>query len=107
MERDLRSEYNGRLFYGKDAFEGLHTMDRLMAITRAGRDGRPPLGDAAADADFGRVPEGREGARPRAARAVAPVADPSAALGRRRRGPPDPGPLGGRRQCRLHPTFRR
>ena len=27
VERDLREIYEGRLFYGKDAFEGLHTMD--------------------------------------------------------------------------------
>ena len=60
VERDLRSEYRGRLFYGKDAFEGLHTMDRLMDIKRGGVD----------DPDFGRVPEGREGARPRAVRAL-------------------------------------
>ena len=60
VERDLRSEYQGRLFYGKDAFEGLHTMDRLMHLKRSGDD----------DAEFGRVPEGREGARPRAARAA-------------------------------------
>ena len=66
VERDLRSEYNGRLFYGKDAFEGLHTMDQLMDLKRSGRD----------DADFGRVPEGREGARPRAARAAAAAAAP-------------------------------
>jgi 5-methyltetrahydrofolate--homocysteine methyltransferase len=61
VERDLRSEYQGRLFYGKDAFEGLHTMDRLMELKRSGQD----------DPDFGRVLEGREGARPRAARAAA------------------------------------
>jgi 5-methyltetrahydrofolate--homocysteine methyltransferase len=61
VERDLRSEYQGRLFYGKDAFEGLHTMDRLMALKRSGEE----------DADFGRVLEGREGARPRAVRAAA------------------------------------
>src|SRR5205807_8600832 len=30
VERDLRAVYEGRLFYAKDAFEGLHTMDRLM-----------------------------------------------------------------------------
>jgi 5-methyltetrahydrofolate--homocysteine methyltransferase len=29
VERDLRENHEGRLFYGKDAFEGLHTMDRL------------------------------------------------------------------------------
>jgi 5-methyltetrahydrofolate--homocysteine methyltransferase len=60
VERDLRSEYQGRLFYGKDAFEGLHTMDRLMELKRGGVD----------DPDFGRVLQGREGARPRAARAA-------------------------------------
>src|SRR6202012_5929564 len=27
VERDLRKVYDGRLFYGKDAFEGLRTMD--------------------------------------------------------------------------------
>ena len=65
VERDLRSEYEGRLFYGKDAFEGLHTMDRLMAIKRGEQD----------DPDYGRVPEGREGSRPRAARAAAAAAE--------------------------------
>ena len=29
VERDLRGVYEGRLFYGKDAFEGLRVMDRL------------------------------------------------------------------------------
>ena len=37
----------GRLFYGKDAFEGLHVMDRIGATKR---------GDAADDPDWGRVP---------------------------------------------------
>ncbi len=60
VERDLRAEYKGRLFYGKDAFEGLHTMDRLMELKTTGE----------ADPDFGRALEGREGARPRAARAA-------------------------------------
>jgi len=32
VERDLRGIYNGRLFYGKDAFEGLRVMDRLGEI---------------------------------------------------------------------------
>jgi 5-methyltetrahydrofolate--homocysteine methyltransferase len=61
VEKDLRSEYRGRLFYGKDAFEGLATMDKLMELKRSGSE----------DAVFGLVPEGREGARPRAARAAA------------------------------------
>ncbi|MGI8939190.1 MAG: methionine synthase [Iamia sp.] len=34
VERDLRNVYGGRLFYGKDAFEGLHVMDRLNEIRR-------------------------------------------------------------------------
>ncbi|MBA3281183.1 MAG: methionine synthase, partial [Acidimicrobiia bacterium] len=32
VERDLRNVYEGRLFYGKDAFEGLRVMDRLGEI---------------------------------------------------------------------------
>jgi 5-methyltetrahydrofolate--homocysteine methyltransferase len=47
VERDLRDIYQGRLFYGKDAFEGLHVMDRLGAIKR---------GDESDDPDWGRVP---------------------------------------------------
>ncbi|MBJ7487224.1 MAG: methionine synthase, partial [Ilumatobacteraceae bacterium] len=46
VERDLREIYEGRLFYGKDAFEGLSTLDRLMDIKKSGDD----------SADDGRVP---------------------------------------------------
>jgi 5-methyltetrahydrofolate--homocysteine methyltransferase len=46
VERDLRGVYDGRLFYGKDAFEGLHVMDRLGEIKRGADD----------DPDWGRVP---------------------------------------------------
>jgi 5-methyltetrahydrofolate--homocysteine methyltransferase len=53
VERDLRAEYKGRLFYGKDAFEGLRTMDRLMELARSGG---PDL-----DPGFGRSPGGRPG----------------------------------------------
>jgi 5-methyltetrahydrofolate--homocysteine methyltransferase len=49
VERDLREVYDGRVFYGKDAFEGLHVMDRLGEIRR---------GDA--DPDYGRVLGGRD-----------------------------------------------
>ena len=49
VERDLRDIYDGRLFYGKDAFEGLRVMDRLGEIRR---------GDE--DPDFGRVLGGRD-----------------------------------------------
>ncbi len=45
VERDLRQVYGGRLFYGKDAFEGLRTMDRLVELAR---------GDVE-DPEFGRV----------------------------------------------------
>ena len=49
VERDLREVYTGRLFYGRDAFEGLHTLDKLMDLKRSGSD----------DPEFGRVPTGR------------------------------------------------
>jgi len=55
VERDLRAEYRGRVFYGKDAFEGLRTMERLVELARSGQD----------DPDFGRALGGRAGARPR------------------------------------------
>jgi len=51
VERDLRAVYQGRLFYGRDAFEGLRTMDQLVALRRSGGDRQDP--------DFGRTPGGR------------------------------------------------
>ncbi|MEA3056580.1 MAG: 5-methyltetrahydrofolate--homocysteine methyltransferase, partial [Actinomycetota bacterium] len=36
VEQDLRTVYSGRVFYGKDAFEGLHTMDKLVDMKRSG-----------------------------------------------------------------------
>ena len=50
VERDLRSVYEGKVFYGKDAFEGLHTLDRLVAGKRSGE----------VDEAFGREPGGRD-----------------------------------------------
>ena len=50
VEKDLREVYKGRLFYGKDAFEGLRVMDRLGELRRGDDD----------DPEFGRVPTGRE-----------------------------------------------
>jgi 5-methyltetrahydrofolate--homocysteine methyltransferase len=38
VERDLRQVYEGRLFYGKDAFEGLRVLDRLGEIRRDDED---------------------------------------------------------------------
>ena len=49
VEKDLREVYDGRVFYGRDAFEGLSTLDKLMEMKRSGSD----------DPDFGRVPSGR------------------------------------------------
>jgi 5-methyltetrahydrofolate--homocysteine methyltransferase len=49
VERDLREVYKGRVFYGKDAFEGLRTMDTLVEGRRSGQ----------LDPDFGRALEGR------------------------------------------------
>jgi 5-methyltetrahydrofolate--homocysteine methyltransferase len=50
VEKDLREVYEGRLFYGKDAFEGLRVMDRLGELRRTGED----------DPEYGRVPTGRD-----------------------------------------------
>jgi 5-methyltetrahydrofolate--homocysteine methyltransferase len=49
VERDLREVYDGRVFYGKDAFEGLRTMDTLVQGRR----------DGTLDEKFGREPGGR------------------------------------------------
>ena len=38
VERELRQVYDGRLFYGRDAFEGLRTMDRLVEMRRSDID---------------------------------------------------------------------
>ncbi len=49
VERDLREVYDGRVFYGKDAFEGLRTMDALVQGRKNGT----------LDEKFGREPGGR------------------------------------------------
>jgi 5-methyltetrahydrofolate--homocysteine methyltransferase len=49
VERDLRAVYEGRLFYGKDAFEGLHVMDRLGATRRGELDDDPEWGRTPVD----------------------------------------------------------
>jgi len=38
VERDLREVYQGRVFYGKDAFEGLRVLDRLGELRKSGDD---------------------------------------------------------------------
>ena len=69
VERDLRGVYEGRLFYGRDAFEGLRTMDRLVELRKSGEE----------DPAFGR--EISERAVPRRSRldepAPAPPGSPS------------------------------
>ncbi len=50
VERDLREVYDGRVFYGKDAFEGLRTMDTLVQGSKNGT----------LDEKFGREPGGRK-----------------------------------------------
>ena len=69
VERDLREVYDGRVFYGKDAFEGLRTMDTLMQGKRSGtldpdvraRAGRP---QAPAAQDRSRPERSRSRSRP-------------------------------------------
>ncbi|HEV3353006.1 MAG TPA: methionine synthase [Acidimicrobiales bacterium] len=67
VEHDLRQVYEGRLFYGKDAFEGLRTMDRLMEIKKSGVD----------DPEFGHELSGRSIARRRADEADEPTDIPA------------------------------
>jgi 5-methyltetrahydrofolate--homocysteine methyltransferase len=38
VEKDLRETYDGKVFYGKDAFEGLRVLDRMMEIKHSGID---------------------------------------------------------------------
>jgi 5-methyltetrahydrofolate--homocysteine methyltransferase len=61
VERDLRQVYDGRVFYGRDAFEGLRTIDRLVDLRRSGED----------DPSFGReISERRVPSRHRTAEAA-------------------------------------
>ena len=50
VERDLRAVFSGRVFYGKDAFEGLRTLDKLMDEKASGE----------VDPAFGTTPTGRK-----------------------------------------------
>ncbi|MYG94533.1 MAG: methionine synthase [Acidimicrobiia bacterium] len=50
VERDMRETYRGRVFYGKDAFEGLAVMDKLGELRRSAVD----------DPHFGRRLGGRD-----------------------------------------------
>ncbi len=50
VEKDLRGVYQGRVFYGKDAFEGLDTLSKIMEHKQSGDT----------DEEFGRKPSGRK-----------------------------------------------
>ncbi len=84
VERDLRQVYHGRLFYGRDAFEGLRVLERLGELRR-GED---------VDAEFGRDHLGAQ--RP------APVP-----RRRQARGAAHAQPRGRGRQPALRPAVRR
>jgi 5-methyltetrahydrofolate--homocysteine methyltransferase len=55
VEDDLKTLYNGQLFYAKDAFDGLHTMDALKGRVAAKESGAKAKGKAAG-ADGGGAP---------------------------------------------------
>ena len=65
VERDLRQVYGGRVFYGKDAFEGLRVLDRLGELRR-GDEEDPTFGREISErkvfrrirGDAGEAPEG-------------------------------------------------
>ena len=65
VERDLRQVYSGRVFYGKDAFEGLRVLDRLGEL-RLGAEDDPTFGREISErkvfrrirGDAGEAPEG-------------------------------------------------
>jgi 5-methyltetrahydrofolate--homocysteine methyltransferase len=61
VERDLREVYDGRVFYGKDAFEGLRVLDRLGEIRRGDDD--PTFGREISERKVPR--RSRDGAAPR------------------------------------------
>ena len=86
VERDLRQVYDGRLFYGKDAFEGLRTMDRLVELTKTGEDD-PEFGTAIGGRDLGSPQERAAQAGRR--RGPRPGRDPARPLAGRGRRQPD------------------
>ncbi len=48
VEDDLKTLYNGTLFYARDAFAGLHTMDKLMSTNGSELEHPHPAGGAQA-----------------------------------------------------------
>ena len=75
VEDDLKSLYHGQLFYARDAFAGLHTMDQLMsgaaqeAVAAAAHQATAEAGDDVEDLIGEEAKLGiRKAARPRGAR---------------------------------------
>jgi len=63
VERDLRETYQGRVFYGKDAFEGLRVLDRLGELRKSGEDD-PLFGRELSEKNVHRKIRGEQGEAP-------------------------------------------
>ena len=63
VERDLREVYQGRVFYGKDAFEGLRVLDQLGEIRRGTLDD-PQFGRTISERKVSRRIRGEHGEAP-------------------------------------------
>jgi 5-methyltetrahydrofolate--homocysteine methyltransferase len=63
VERDLRETYEGRVFYGKDAFEGLRVLDRLGELRKSGEDD-PLFGRELSEKNVHRTIRGGQGEAP-------------------------------------------
>jgi 5-methyltetrahydrofolate--homocysteine methyltransferase len=73
VEADLKSIYKGTLFYARDAFAGLHTMDKLMAgevAMAAVSEGDADLKSATPDAEEQVAASSRGGRRHHAYRSI-------------------------------------
>ena len=74
VERDLRETYQGRVFYGKDAFEGLRVLDRLAEIRTSGEDD-PAFGREISTKNVHRQIRGQQGEAPAGLPARSPAVD--------------------------------
>ena len=74
VERDLRSTYEGRVFYGKDAFEGLHVLDRLGELRKSGEDD-PLFGREISEKKVHRQIRGTQGEAPEGLPSRSPEVD--------------------------------
>ncbi|MFM8273958.1 MAG: methionine synthase [Gemmata sp.] len=69
VEQDLQAIYQGKVYYGEDAFEGLRVMDELAAKKKIERVGSVALKNVAQSArSFGRDPQGSAAASAAASR---------------------------------------